>query len=101
MSYKGPIEDKAVDTPLPRELTTLIEVTGELQQAVALKARDRAARLIEQVQDGWQRVNTLQLKTSAEGGNMPLLVSCAEALNEAQRVRATALSLVNNLGSTR
>ena len=88
-------------TLLPRELTTLREVTQELREAIGLKSKERAASLIEQLERSWGQVNKLQLRTFAEGGNMPLLELCAAALNEAQRVMSQALGLVNSLGSTR
>lgn len=101
MSYKGTdIEDKS-SLASPRELTALRATTAELLQAVTVRHKERAAALVDDVENAWRRCNTLQLRLSAQGGHGDVLVALAEALNDAQRARAGALSLTGSLGSTR
>jgi hypothetical protein len=93
------IQDDQLGNPsTPRELITLREITSELRQAVARRDREHAASMVSEIERAWKRVNTMQITLSAQGGHGDLLVTLAESLNEAQRIRGNALSLSNGLG---
>jgi hypothetical protein len=82
---------------LPRSFVAVQELTQELREAVALKAKDRASGLLEQLERQWLRTNREQLAWSAQGKSMDVSIAFADALNEANEVKGQALVLTTGL----
>jgi hypothetical protein len=95
MSFKGEVEDKSAEAPLPRSLTSLRGLIVEVQGMIRSRRLGPLPGLLEELQTQRRRCNAEQIALGQTGGPAELFVQYADALNQSMEVQAEGMALVD------
>jgi hypothetical protein len=98
VSDKRTYEDKAA-VELPRSITIVQGLMGELKLAVRQQDKGQAERLLHELESAAQRCRSEQLAWSRDGKDGQVGVIFAEVLNESLEVIGRARLMLTGLGA--